>query len=238
MLLSLLLGSAVALVPQQRSSAPQQRFVAAPTRLAAVVDSYAISREIKSVFVHDGDYSLDVCDEVVKVGQMAIASKGSFSLAVPGGSIVKALSKLKTDALDFSKVHVFFCNERIDDNKCYQGALDAFTTKCGVPLANVHGVGSGSPTEVAASYAALIASHPSVDQSGTLPSFDMMLLGTGEDGHVGSLYPDSEEIRLTGQGKIVLAIEAGGEAPRRRMWGNRTVTGITTGATSQGLDGR
>ena len=38
-----------------------------------------------------------------------------------------------------------------------------------------------------------------------MPSMDMMLLGTGPDGHCGCLFPDTPEIQATGTGKVVMA---------------------------------
>ena len=34
---------------------------------------------------------------------------------------------------------------------------------------------------------------------------DMMLLGTGPDGHCGCLFPDTPEIKATGTGQVVMA---------------------------------
>ena len=48
--------------------------------------------------------------------------------------------------------------------------------------------------------AQLLKTHPSIDNSGAVPSFDMMLLGTGGDGHCGCLFPDTAEIKATGTG--------------------------------------
>mmetsp|Transcript_5710 Transcript_5710/g.17223 ORF Transcript_5710/g.17223 Transcript_5710/m.17223 type:complete len:291 (-) Transcript_5710:522-1394(-) len=170
-------------------------------------EEFSISREIKSVRVFEGDYADAICEAVEAVGSAAIADKGSFSLAIPGGSVVKALGGLSETAMDFGKMHVFFCNERIGENKCYKGALDSFATAKGVPAENVHGVGSGDARSVAQEYESLLKTHHSIDNDGALPSFDMMLLGTGEDGHCGSIYPNSPEVRETGLGRIVFPIE-------------------------------
>lgn len=153
----------------------------------------------------------EICQAVSTVGSAAIAQKGSFSLAIPGGSVVKALGGLGDDAFDFTKLHVFFCNEFIGANKCYEGALESFVTAKGVPVENVHGVGVGTPTEVAARYEQLLKTHPSIDNSGVLPSVDMILLGTGDDGHCGNIYPESLEVKQTGLGKVVLPIESDGK---------------------------
>jgi len=148
--------------------------------------------------------SVDLCDEVAAAGTACIANKGSFSLCIPGGSVVAALAKMPTDAFDFTKMHVFFANEKIPSYPCLNGALE-ITKALGVPEDQVHGVGKGSPAEIAESYAALLKSHSSIDNSGAMPSVDMLLLGTGPDGHCGCLFPDSPEIKASGSGKIVLA---------------------------------
>jgi len=176
----------------------------APARMLACVDEFSISREIKTVQVFEGDYADSIRDEVINSARTSIEDKGSFSLAVPGGSVVAALGGLEAGAFDFSKMHVFFCNEKIPSFPCYEGALLEMK-KLGVPDEQVHAVGAGSPAEVAASYTKLLKSHPSIDNSGPIPSVDMMLLGTGGDGHCGCLFPDSAEIKATGSGQVVLA---------------------------------
>lgn len=170
----------------------------------ACVDEFSISKDIKSVQVFEGDYAKEIGDEVAAVGSACIAEKGSFSLAIPGGSVVAAVGGMDPKALDFSKVHVFFCNEKIPSLPCISGALEE-TRKLGIPDDQVYGVGEGTPAEIAESYSSLLKTHPSIDNSGPIPSIDMMLLGTGPDGHVGCLFPDSAEIKASGTGKVVLA---------------------------------
>ena len=71
------------------------------------------------VRVYDGDYAAEIVETVEEVAKVSIAEKGSFSLAIPGGSVVAALGGFEgTDAFDFSKMHVFFCNEKIPSYPC------------------------------------------------------------------------------------------------------------------------
>jgi 6-phosphogluconolactonase len=189
----LVLPSAVAPAPVSRAAARM-----------ACIEEFSISREIKSVRIFDGAYDQNVCDEVTAAAVACIEEKGSFSLCIPGGSVVKALENLKPDAADWSKMHVFLCNEKVPSLPCISGALEQ-TAKIGVPDANVHGFGEGEPKELAAKYSELLSSHPSIDNSGGVPAMDMMLLGTGPDGHCGCLFPDTPEIKATGTGQIVMA---------------------------------
>merc|ERR1711971_1233132 len=112
---------------------------------------------------------------------------------------------------------VFFTGERLGQNKSYCAALDAFCDKC--KITNVYpplhrplwSTGTALPAyvsiEAADSYASLLKHHPAIDNSGPVPSFDMLLLGVGEDGHCGSLHPQSDQIKQAGNGKIVFALE-------------------------------
>eukprot|EP00284_Hemiselmis_tepida_P016454 CAMPEP_0174916992 /NCGR_PEP_ID=MMETSP1355-20121228/2195_1 /TAXON_ID=464990 /ORGANISM="Hemiselmis tepida, Strain CCMP443" /LENGTH=290 /DNA_ID=CAMNT_0016162053 /DNA_START=50 /DNA_END=922 /DNA_ORIENTATION=- len=154
--------------------------------------------------------SAAVAESVAAIGAECIAAQGSFTICVPGGSIVKALSKLSPDAMDFSKVHVFFANERIGEYKCYKTAVESFVDKCGIPHANVHKVGEGEPADVAAAYEAEMLTCVSKNDKG-IPVMDLVLLGTGEDGHVGSLHPGSDEVKESGKGKVILPIDKGGK---------------------------
>jgi len=186
-------------------SAPPAHVQARSAVHMAIVDDFAISRTVKDVLVFDGDYASEIRDKIADVGADAIATKGSFSLAIPGGSVVKAFGELSPDAFDMSKMHVFLCNEKIPSYPCIDGALEV-TKVLGVPDENVHGFDKeASPAAAAAKYTELLKSHPSIGNEGAIPSVDMMLLGTGPDGHCGCLFPDSPEIKATGSGAVVLA---------------------------------
>jgi 6-phosphogluconolactonase len=157
-----------------------------------------------------GDITSAITEAVAFYGKKAIASKGSFTLCIPGGSVVKAASTMKKDAMDWSKVHVFFANEKLNDMACYNGAQE-FIKNVGIPEANVHKTMDGSYEKVAEDYAAKISELVPKNKHG-VPSFDLVLLGTGDDGHVGSLYPNTPElINGYGTGKLVMPINSGGK---------------------------
>jgi 6-phosphogluconolactonase len=177
----------------------------APMPRMALVDDFSISKVIKDVRVFDGDYATEICKEVESVAKMCIEEKGSFSLAIPGGSVVEAVKGLDTGALDMSKVHIFLVNEKVPSYPCAKGSQEV-AEKWGLPKENVHAFkGEGTPAEQAASYTELLNTHPSIDNSGAIPSPDMMLLGTGPDGHCGCIFPDSPEVKAFGSGQVVLA---------------------------------
>lgn len=173
------------------------------------------------VFDDDAAMSKQLVAEVTAAAKEAITAKGSFSLCIPAGSVVAALKGLSPDAVDWSKVNVFFTGERLGVNKSYSAALEAFCDNCQIKnvffplLRPLFSQGGPLPEfavqEAAAAYTALLKSHPSIDNAGPVPSFDMLLLGVGEDGHCGSLHPKSDHIKAAGNGSVTFAIPKEGK---------------------------
>lgn len=143
---------------------------------------------------------------VVFWGQKAIARRGVFHLALSGGSTPKALyaalaGEPYAHQLAWQHVHLWWSDERDvpsdhpDSN--YKLAYDAWIGKVPIPPENVHRV----PTELgaaqaAAQYEAAIesrverrAGRDGPTSGFVLPTFDLILLGMGDDGHTASLFP-------------------------------------------------
>jgi 6-phosphogluconolactonase len=127
----------------------------------------------------------------------ALRDRGQFSMAVTGGSAATALYPVLAQAsLDWSKVHVFFGDERCvppehaDSN--YRLARETFLAR--VPQAQVHRVrGEIAPAEAAAEYERELVAV-------TGGSLDVIHAGVGPDGHICSLFPGhkllDENVRL------------------------------------------
>ena len=142
-----------------------------------------------------------VARQIIQSAETAIAERGQFTLALAGGSTPKpiytSLATVYGDALDWSKTHLFWGDERTvppdhpDSNfRMVQGAL---LERIPHP-AGVHRVmGELEPTKAAARYEQRIAEifH---DET---PHFDIVLLGMGNDGHTASLFPHTEALNET-----------------------------------------
>ena len=163
-------------------------------------------------------------DRVYELAKAAIDSKGAFSLSIGSGTTVTPLLELKDRQLDFSKVHLFFGNERTNEGdqagKCMNAAAD-FISVCGIT--NIYPVPKISAEMAALQYSAMIRDM-SKDIVGVcprngIPSYDLVLLGSGADGHCASLYPDSPQVVCSpgsdhfylpaeGKGGITLSLDA------------------------------
>ena len=127
--------------------------------------------------------------------QEAIYERGSFAVALAGGSTPKAtyevLARDYANELDWSSVHVFFGDERTvppdHEDSNYRMAYETLLSH--VPVGSVHRMrGELPPDEAAAAYEEeLRAFFGQVD----IPGLDLILCGLGEDGHTLSLFPET-----------------------------------------------
>ncbi|KAJ1479238.1 glucosamine-6-phosphate isomerases/6-phosphogluconolactonase-domain-containing protein [Baffinella frigidus] len=128
----------------------------------------------------------------------ALASRGSFSFAISGGSMLKMLSNLGGESVVASdKCTMAFVSHRCvpldDDGATYHKArpkfLDAWMQQ---GLKVVVPSGSDDAEKEAAGYEAALLALPQ-DANGR-PAFDLLLIGIGLDGHVGSIYPNIPDV--------------------------------------------
>jgi 6-phosphogluconolactonase len=127
--------------------------------------------------------------------QETIDERGRFAVALAGGSTPKAtyevLARDYANELDWSRVHVFFGDERTvppdHEDSNYRIAYETLLSH--VPVGSVHRMrGELPPDEAAAAYEEeLRAFFGQVD----IPGLDLILCGLGEDGHTLSLFPET-----------------------------------------------
>lgn len=123
-----------------------------------------------------------------------------FTIAVSGGSTPKQLHKLLAaspykEQIDWSKMHIFWGDERAvpfdDDRNNAKMAYDTLLNFVPVPAEQIHIMRTDNitPEQSAAEYEKIL--HTYFDPAPGRPetSFDLVLLGMGDDGHTLSLFP-------------------------------------------------
>lgn len=136
----------------------------------------------------------------------SIQERGRFVVALSGGSTPRTLFQLLASTeyaprIDWTNVHVCWGDERCvppeDSRSNYRMACDALLDHVAIPESNVHRMrGEDTPEVAAAEYEAdlraLFDWHGR--QPRDFPSFDLILLGLGADGHTASLFPNGAAI--------------------------------------------
>jgi 6-phosphogluconolactonase len=132
----------------------------------------------------------------------AANERDRFAVALAGGSTPKttyeALARDYADKLDWGRVHVFFGDERAvppdHEDSNYRMAYETLLSH--VPVGSVHRMrGELPPAEAAAAYEEELREFFGASEEP--PSFDLILLGLGEDGHTASLFPETSALDVT-----------------------------------------
>ena len=148
--------------------------------------------------------------EFVQAAAAAVREKGSFDVALAGGSTPQALySLLVSDAtlrsqVPWDKIHLFFGDERhvgpghADSN--FRMATEAMISKAPLNKEQVTRIKGEYPDaeEAAREYEQALRPYFKL-KAGEHPRFDLLLAGMGNEGHTLSLFPGTKALHADGR---------------------------------------
>jgi 6-phosphogluconolactonase len=130
------------------------------------------------------------------------AARGGAHLVLTGGGVgIAVLEEIAAtpahDAVDWRHLDIWWGDERYlpagHEERNETGARQALLDRVDLDPRRVHPMPSsdqgGSPEDAAARYAEELRAATRPDDHGAVPSFDILMLGMGPDGHVASLFP-------------------------------------------------
>ncbi len=159
-------------------------------------------------FRDPGQLTGEVCKYINKIARKSIQKRGFFSLVLSGGKTPKALYEKLSEhdfraTMPWRYVNLFWTDERYvtkdHPESNYGMAFNAFISKVPLPEENIFPI----ETEIEPIQKAALLYEETLraffnekrGQSELLPSFDLILLGLGKDGHVASLYQGSPVLK-------------------------------------------
>ncbi|AKF07907.1 6-phosphogluconolactonase [Sandaracinus amylolyticus] len=165
----------------------------APERLV-----YGAAREVE---IHpDRDALVHAAAEhVVALARAAVAARGVFTIALAGGATPRPVYERLAQPsfvgrIDWSRARIFFGDERCvppdHPESNYRMAREALLDRVPIPAANVHRIaGEDEPEHAARAYERTLRACFGDVEGPPARSFDLVLLGMGDDGHTASLFP-------------------------------------------------
>ena len=146
-----------------------------------------------------------VAERTLAAGDQAVRQRGRFVIVLAGGNTPRGVYELmRSGAADWSKWHVYFgderCAPRTDPARNSRMAESAWLGQVPIPARQVHEMPAElGPIEAAKRYAATLE---------PVGKFDLVLLGLGEDGHTGSLFPDHDPGRSANAPSVLAVLDA------------------------------
>ncbi len=150
-------------------------------------------------------------------GRRALAGRGSFAVALPGGSVATSFfPRLARLPLDWSRTDFFWGDERAvapsHPESNFGLARSLWLDAASVPAERIHRMEADAPD---LEHAAAAYGDELVRVLGASPRLDFVLLGVGPDGHVCSLFPGHPLLRE--ERRLVMPVRDAPKPPPLRL---------------------
>lgn len=162
----------------------------------------------------------ELCETILQVYQDRIESSDTFSMAISGGSLLNLLQHeiayellWNSHEVDFEKWHIFLVDERVV-------SLDSKDSNCGVfmrikPWKPYHIYSLDfQAQQTTEKMCSLYCDKIQAYFNGKEPSYDLVLLGIGPDGHTASLFPG--QVKAT-EPQIMIPVLNSPKMPKERI---------------------
>ena len=159
----------------------------------------------------------------------AQAAHGAASVVLTGGGIATATMRTlrdspARDAIDWRALDIWWGDERFlpagheERNETQARAALLDSVDCDPdrvhPMPAADGPDGDDPEAAAARYATLLQQATRQEDHGPVPTFDVLLLGVGPDGHVASLFPEAPALH---DERSVVAVRGAPKPPPTRL---------------------
>lgn len=155
-------------------------------------------------------------DIFTSAARAALSERGRFAVAVSGGSTPRLMHRMLAkepyrSEIPWHDTSFFWVDERCvpvtDEASNYGSARRDFLEKVPLPMVQIHPMPVEMPLdEGALVYQRVIHEFFRLGR-GQFPSFDLILLGIGEDGHTASLFPGQKALKE--KKRWVVAVKGG-----------------------------
>jgi 6-phosphogluconolactonase len=175
------------------------------------------------IAIYDDKQTLSqhAAEYIMRLVKESIDLHGRFTIALTGGTTPgEAYSLLGSEPIrsqiDWDLVHIFWGDERCvphtNPESNFYLAQEVLLDKIAIPKSQIHPVPADQPDRDEASRAYIIEMQQAFGTNG-IPSFDLIHLGMGPEGHTASLFP--QQASLHEKQRLVMPVSVPKPPPDR-----------------------